>query len=60
MKNDLAFHKWYGTVWPYPTYGEAIGRLVDEYMATTLPNLPRELKGWVRGRWHGGRANDRG
>ncbi len=51
MKNDLAFHKWYGTVWPYPTYGEAIGRLVDEYMATTLPNLPRELKGWVRGRW---------
>ena len=51
MKNDLAFHKWYGTVWPYPTYGEAIGRLVDEYMATTVPNLPRELKGWVRGRW---------
>lgn len=50
MKNDLAFHKWYGTVWPYPTYGEAIGRAVDEYMATTLPKLPAELAGWVRGR----------
>ena len=50
MKNDLAFHKWYGTVWPYPTYGEAIGRAVDEYMAATVPNLPGELAGWIRGR----------
>lgn len=50
MKNDVAFHKWYGTVWPYPTYGEAIGRAVDEYMATTLPNLPGQFAGWARGR----------
>ncbi len=50
MKNDLAFHKWYGTVWPYPTYGEAIGRAVDEYMATTLPNLPAQFAGWAKAR----------
>lgn len=50
MKNDLAFPKWYGTVWPYPTYGEAIGRAVDDYAAATLTRLPRELAGWARGR----------
>jgi dihydrolipoamide dehydrogenase len=50
MKNDLPFHKWYGTVWPYPTYAAALGQLVDDYMTATVTGVGGEFVGWARGR----------
>ncbi len=50
MKADIAFHKWYGTVYPYPTYGDAISRAVDEYMSATMSNLPSQFGVWAGAR----------
>ncbi|MDH3295994.1 MAG: NAD(P)/FAD-dependent oxidoreductase [Acidimicrobiia bacterium] len=45
MKSGIAFHRWYGTVIPYPTYAEMITVAVEKYL--------RELSGDVVG--HTGR-----
>ncbi len=51
MANDIAFHKWYGTVIPYPTYGDAVTQAVDTYISETFPNAGTELAAWAQGRF---------
>ncbi len=51
MTNNIAFHKWYGTVIPYPTYGDAVTQAVDTYISETFPNAGSELSAWAGGRW---------
>ncbi len=50
MKNDIKFSKWYGTVWPYPSYSDGIGKAVDLYMGEALPNIHREFAAWAKGK----------
>ena len=60
MKAGIAFHRWYGTVFPYPTYSEVIGRAVDAYMAETLPAIPQQFGKWAKGRGNALRRRLRG
>ena len=50
MKNDIRFNKWYGTVWPYPSYADALGKAVDVYMGEALPNIHKEFAAWAGGK----------
>ncbi len=50
MKNDIRFSKWYGTVWPYPSYADALGKAVDAYMGESLPNIHKEFAAWAMGK----------
>ncbi len=50
MKNDIAFHKWYGTVYAYPTYGDAISRAVDAYVAEASSEWKSDVGKWTGGR----------
>ncbi len=50
MKNDIRFSKWYGVVWPYPAYSDALGHAVDDYMTLHLRNVARDIPVWLRGR----------
>ncbi|MFW2381009.1 MAG: dihydrolipoyl dehydrogenase family protein [Acidimicrobiales bacterium] len=47
MKTGIPFHKWYGTVWPYPTYSDALSRAVDTYVAETLPAIHKEFASYT-------------
>ncbi len=54
MTAGLPLHKWYPTVWAYPTYSGAFGKIVDMYMSETLTNIKLESKRWFGGlarRW---------
>lgn len=50
MHAGIPFHKWYGTVWPYPSYADALGKVVDQYMGEALPALPSDALRWAKGR----------
>lgn len=50
MTNGIAFHKWYGTVIPYPTYGDAVTQAIDTYVSETFPSAGGELAAWAGGR----------
>lgn len=50
MTNSVAFHKWYGTVIPYPTYGDAVTEAIDTYISETFPHAGSELLAWAGGR----------
>lgn len=43
MKTGVPFHRWYGTVWPYPTYADALSKAVDMYIAEALPAIHKEF-----------------
>ena len=47
MKTGVPFHKWYGTVWPYPTYADALSKAVDEYVAESLPAIHKEFMSYA-------------
>ncbi len=47
MKTGVPFHKWYGTVWPYPTYADALSQAVDTYIAEALPAIHKEFASYV-------------
>lgn len=49
MKTGIKFHSWYGTVWPYPSYSDALGKLVDAYMGESLPQIHKEALAWGKG-----------
>jgi dihydrolipoamide dehydrogenase len=49
MKAGVRFHKWYGTVWPYPSYADALGAVVDEYMVAAMKSVPSDALRWARG-----------
>lgn len=56
MKANLPFHKWYGTVWPYPSYADALGAVVDDYMRDAMKNIPGDAVSWAKGRIAGVRS----
>ena len=53
MKADIPLHKWYGTVWPYPTYSDGLSLAADAYIAEALPALHKEAFAWAKGRVRG-------
>ncbi len=59
MHTGTPMHRWYGVVWPYPSYSDAIGRLVDAYMSETLGSVPTDSRRWLRGRWRSVRRSVR-
>ncbi len=48
MKTGIKFHQWYGVVWPYPSYADALGRLVDDYMSSALPDVGADAMQWAK------------
>ena len=50
MKNKLRFQKFYGVVWPYPSYADGLNRAVDDFMVEHLRQLPRDAVRWAVGR----------
>lgn len=50
MTTGARFHSWYPVVWPYPTYSDALGSVVDEFTLHRLTNLHRDLPRWLWGR----------
>ncbi len=50
MKTGVPFHKWYGVVWPYPTYSDGLSKAVDLYVAEALPSLHTDALRWLTGR----------
>ncbi len=50
MKTGVPFHKWYGTVWPYPTYADALSRAVDAYVAEALPSVHKDFASYAAGK----------
>lgn len=50
MKTGIPFHKWYGTVWPYPTYADALSRAVDTYIAEALPSVHKDFASYAMGK----------
>ncbi len=50
MTNDVKFQKWYGVVWPYPAYADALGKVVDQFMLEHLKSLHKDFPRWVAGR----------
>ncbi len=50
MRAGLKIQKWYDTVWPYPTYSTALGKVVDLYMIAHIRNVHKDFFSWVKGR----------
>ncbi len=50
MKTGVRFHQWYGTVWPYPTYADALSKAVDAYVAEAMPSVHKDLVRWLGGK----------
>lgn len=51
MTAGVKFHKWYPTVWPYPTYSAALSAVVDENYAEHLRNLHKDFPRWLLGKF---------
>ncbi len=51
MHLGVPMHKWYGTVWPYPSYADALGRVVDLYMSEAMGSIPSDALRWAKGRF---------
>lgn len=49
MKAGLAFHRWYGTVIPYPAYSELITFAVEKYLSELGDDVPGHFRRWVGG-----------
>ncbi len=49
MKNDISLRKWYGVVWPYPTYADALNQIVDEFMVELIDDIPGQTFQWAKG-----------
>ncbi len=58
MHVGIPLQKWYGTVWPYPSYADALGRVVDLYMGEALGSIPSDALRWARGRLGAARRRD--
>ncbi len=57
MKTGIAFHRWYGTVIPYPTYGEVITEAVEQYLQAAATDVTGHTARWATGLWR--RTRDR-
>ncbi len=49
-KAGVPFHRFYGTVFAYPTYAWAIQQAVDQYVTATVPRLHTQFGQWLRAR----------
>lgn len=49
MKNDIAFHRWYGTVIPYPSYAELITVAVEKYLSELSDDVGGHTRRWAVG-----------
>ncbi len=47
-KAGVPFHRFYGTVFAYPTYAWAIQKAVDIYVGATAPRLHTQFGHWLR------------
>ncbi len=56
MKTGIAFHRWYGTVIPYPTYSEVITVAVEQYLSETASDVTGHVGRWASGVWARTRA----
>lgn len=57
MKSGIAFHRWYGTVIPYPTYSEVITEAVEQYLSAAASDMTGHTARWATGLWR--RTRDR-
>lgn len=57
MKTGIGFHRWYGTVIPYPTYSEVITEAVERYLDEAAGDVTGHVARWATGWW--GRARSR-
>ncbi len=55
MKAGIGFHRWYGTVIPYPTYSEVITEAVEQYLSETASDVVGHVGRWAGGLWERGR-----
>ena len=55
MKTGIGFHRWYGTVIPYPTYSEVITEAVEQYLSATASDVAGHVGRWASGLWERGR-----
>ncbi|MDH4279837.1 MAG: NAD(P)/FAD-dependent oxidoreductase [Acidimicrobiia bacterium] len=49
MKAGIAFHRWYGTVIPYPTYSEVITKAVQQYLSEVGSDVTGHTVRWATG-----------
>ncbi len=56
MKIGVSFHRWYGTVIPYPTHSELITEAVERYLSETASDVTGHLGRWARGVVQRGRS----
>ena len=59
VSHGLSLYKLSGLIFPYPVLSEGIKKAADAFVFETLPNLPRELGGYLRYRWVGPPTPDR-
>ncbi len=50
IDHGIGLRKMFGTIHPYPSHAQAVGRIVDDFTRDTLPALPAEWWGMARGR----------
>lgn len=50
MTAGVKLQKWYPVVWPYPSYSDALGAVVDDFMLQHLKNLHKDAPRWLWGR----------
>ena len=50
MTAGVKLQKWYPVVWPYPSYSDALGAVVDDFMLQHLKNLHKDFPRWLWGR----------
>ena len=51
ISQKISLYKIYRLVYPYPTFSSGILKVADFFMRETLPNLPREIKAYLRYRF---------
>ncbi len=56
MKTGIGFHRWYGTVIPYPTHSEMITVAVEQYLSETAADTLGHIGRWAAGLWRRGRS----
>jgi len=49
MKTGISFHRWYGTVIPYPSYGEMITVAVEKYLRAVSDDVGGHTWRWSTG-----------
>jgi pyruvate/2-oxoglutarate dehydrogenase complex dihydrolipoamide dehydrogenase (E3) component len=51
IQERISLYRLYRVVYPYPTFSSGIQKVADTFLRETLPNLPAEVRSFVRYRW---------